>query len=68
MSEFHGPVIQNAAFLFRNAVWAVPEVTFELMRPSRFQRSISGAFLRNLLFATPLEWGLSAPLFVVLKT
>src|SRR5919201_3011370 len=38
------------------------------MRPSRFHLSISLAFLRNFLFATPSLRGFSAPLFDRAKT
>ena len=67
VSEFHGPVIQNAAFCPRNAVCAVPEVTFELIRPSRFHLSTSDAFFRNFGFATPILCGLRAPLLLCWK-
>ena len=68
MSTFHGPVIQNAAFLPRNAVCAVPLSTFEFIRPSRFQRSIAGAFFRNFALATPMSDGSRLPALFLPKT
>jgi hypothetical protein len=68
VSEFHGPVIQKAAFLLRNAVCAALESTFALIRPSRFHLSISDAFLRNFAFATPSFCGLRLPALLTPKT
>src|SRR5215207_1612590 len=67
-SLFHGPVIQYAARPLRNASCAVAPSTFELMRPSLFQRSIIGAFLRNTLLRSPMLFGFSAPPAVLPKT
>ena len=67
-SEFHGPVIQKAAWPLRKAFCAVLLSTFELIRPSRFHLSTSGAFLRNRTFATPSLCGFSEPFLVLPKT
>ena len=68
VSMFHGPVTQKAACPLRNAFFAVPPSTFELIRPSLFHLSISGAFLRNILFATPMFDGSRLPALFVPKT
>src|SRR5438105_3587257 len=68
VSEFHGPVIQNAACFFRNAFCAVEPSIFELIRPSLFHLSISGAFFRNFGFARPISDGSRLPALFTPKT
>src|SRR5205807_1492751 len=68
VSEFHGPVTQNAAFFPRKAVCAVDESTFELSRPSLFHLSIRFAFFRNTGFATPMFDGSRLPALLRPKT
>src|SRR3954452_2432170 len=68
VSAFHGPVIQNAAWPFRNAFFAAASSTFELIRPSLFHLLIRLAFLRNAGFATPMSDGSRLPALFVPKT
>ncbi len=65
--EFHGPVIEKAACFFRNAFCAVEESTAALIRPSLFHLSMSGAFLMNVLFATPMSVETRLPALFVPK-
>src|SRR5262245_10120695 len=61
VSMFHGPVTQKAACCLRKAFCAVEPSTFALMRPSLFHLSISGEFLMNTGFATPMFDGSRFP-------
>jgi hypothetical protein len=65
--EFHGPVIQKAACFLMKAFCAVDESTAALIRPSLFHLSISGAFFRKFLFATPMFDGSRLPALFVPK-
>src|SRR5882724_12141826 len=68
VSEFHGPVIQNAACFLRNAFCAVELSTFELISPSLFHLSTSFAFFRKALLATPMSDGSRLPALLTPNT
>ena len=68
VSEFQGPVIQNAACFFRNAFCAVELSTFELISPSLFHLSTSFAFRRKALLATPMSDASRLPALFTPKT
>jgi hypothetical protein len=60
-SAFHGPVIQNAAFLLRNALDAAPSSTLALTRPALFHESICFAFRRKRGLSRPMSDGSRLP-------
>ncbi len=60
-SMFHGPVIQKAARLLRNAVEAALSSTFALTRPVLFQPSISWRCARNRGASRPMSDGSRLP-------
>ncbi len=64
---FHGPVSQNGALPVVNGAWHVVVSTFELIRPSLFHLSISGAFFRKVGLATPMSEGSRLPALFVPK-